>query len=56
MAIDVHSHWYPEALIEALKAHIEFPVVKPGDDGTRTLFYEGADALPDRAIPISGTT
>jgi predicted TIM-barrel fold metal-dependent hydrolase len=44
MAIDMHSHWYPETLVEALKARGELPYVKSGDDGTHTLFYKGTDA------------
>lgn len=47
MAIDMHSHWYPESLVEALKARTDLPYVKPGDpseDGTHILFYKGTDA------------
>jgi len=44
MAIDMHSHWYPETLVDALKARTEFPYVKPGDGGTHILSYKGADA------------
>lgn len=44
MAIDMHSHWYPESLVEALKARTDLPCVKPSDDGTHTLSYRGTDA------------
>lgn len=44
MAIDMHSHWYPETLVEAFRARTALPYVKPGDDGTHILSYKGADA------------
>jgi len=44
MAIDMHSHWYPEFLVEALKARTDLPYVKLGDDGTHTLSYKGTEA------------
>jgi predicted TIM-barrel fold metal-dependent hydrolase len=44
MAIDMHSHWYPESLVEALKARTDLPYVKPGDDGMHTLSYKGTEA------------
>lgn len=37
MTIDMHSHWRPPALIEALRARTEQPLVSAGDDGVEML-------------------
>jgi len=44
MAIDMHSHWYPETLVEAFRARTDVPYVRPGDGGAHTLSYKGTDA------------
>ena len=37
MTIDVHSHWRPPALIEALRARTKPPLVETGADGIDVL-------------------
>ncbi len=37
MTIDMHSHWRPPALIEALRARTEQPLIEAGDDGAELL-------------------
>ncbi len=44
MAIDMHSHWYPQSLVDALMARDEFPRVRPGDDDRHYVEYPGARA------------
>jgi len=44
MAIDMHSHWYPQSLVDALQARSALPYVRPGDDGRHFVHYPGAKA------------
>lgn len=44
MPIDMHSHWYPEELVEALRARSELPYVRPGENGGHVICYTGMEA------------
>ncbi len=44
MAIDMHSHWYPQSLVDALQARSSLPFVRPGEDGRHFVQYPGAKA------------
>lgn len=44
MVIDMHSHWYPQGLVDALQARTELPNVRQGDDGRHFVQYPGARA------------
>ena len=44
MAIDMHSHWYPQSLVDALQARTGLPYVRPGDDGRHFVQYAGTKA------------
>src|SRR5262245_14889838 len=41
MAIDMHVHWFPDALVEALRARRTFPFVEVDGDGRPVLNYPG---------------
>jgi predicted TIM-barrel fold metal-dependent hydrolase len=41
MAIDMHVHWFPDALVEALRARRTFPFVDVDGDGRPVLNYPG---------------
>lgn len=38
MTVDMHSHWMPEALVEALRRRSEAPRVATGEDGREYLY------------------
>jgi predicted TIM-barrel fold metal-dependent hydrolase len=44
MAIDMHSHWYPQSLVDALQARTSLPYVRSGDDGRHFVQYTGTKA------------
>ncbi len=56
MTIDMHSHWRPPALIDALRARKTQPLIEAGDDGVEVLrsrrgdmpLSEAFDNLEDR--------
>ena len=37
MTIDMHSHWKPAQLADALRARSEIPRIVPGEDGDEVL-------------------
>src|SRR6185295_1305328 len=39
MPIDMHVHWFPDTLVEALRARTTYPYVDRGDDGRDVLHY-----------------
>jgi predicted TIM-barrel fold metal-dependent hydrolase len=41
MAIDMHVHWFPDALVDALRSRNRFPFVDKGEDGRDVLHYPG---------------
>ena len=41
MAIDMHVHWFPDTLVEALKSRNRFPFVDRNADGRDVLHYPG---------------
>jgi predicted TIM-barrel fold metal-dependent hydrolase len=41
MAIDMHVHWFPDTLVEALKSRTAFPFVSRAADGRDVLNYPG---------------
>ena len=51
MPIDMHAHWVPQALAEALRARAEPPYFRPADDGSDTLHFPGM-ALPQRVTDL----
>lgn len=50
MAIEMHSHWYPAALVEALKARTDLPHIKPGTDGSAFGAEWSIRAIEDASI------
>jgi predicted TIM-barrel fold metal-dependent hydrolase len=41
MTIDMHSHWRPPVLIDALRARTQAPLIEIGDDGVEVLRSRG---------------
>ena len=46
MTIDMHSHWRPPVLIDALRARTEAPLIETGDDGIEVLRSRGGHTEP----------
>jgi len=50
MTIDMHSHWRPPALIDALRERAETPHVAPAGDGAEVLRMRHADMAMEEAF------
>lgn len=50
MTIDLHSHWQPPALMDALRARDKMPMIRKNDDGVEVLMSNRGETPLDKAF------